>query len=120
MAGQTALSQLDNVIRMAEIIAGGEKQLRENPIISFITCLVKSPLQFVNDTTQTLIEICRRGLPVAVAISPQAGTTAPMKEAGIVAQTNAEILAGITLSQLVNKGTPILYGEHRYSTGVCR
>jgi len=111
MAGQTTLSQLDNVIRMAEIIAGGEKQLRENPIISFITCLVKSPLQFVNDTTQTLIEICRRGLPVAVAISPQAGTTAPMKEAGIVAQTNAEILAGITLSQLVNKGTPILYGS---------
>jgi len=111
MAGLTTLSQLDNVIRMAEIVAGGKEQLRENPIISFITCLVKSPLQFVNDTTQTLIEISRRGLPVAIAISPQAGTTAPMKEAGIVAQTNAEILAGITLSQLVNKGTPILYGS---------
>ncbi len=111
MAGLTSLKQLDNVVNMAKLIVGGDEELKENPIISFITCLVKSPLQFVNDTTQTLIEICRRGLPLVVSSSPQAGTTAPMKEAGIMAQINAEVLAGITLSQLVNKGTPVLYGS---------
>ena len=111
MAGLTNLKQLDNVVNMAKLIVGGEEELKENPIISFITCLVKSPLQFVNDTTQTLIEICRRGLPVVVSSAPQAGTTASMKEDGIVAQINAEVLAGITLSQLVNKGTPVLYGS---------
>ncbi len=110
MAGLTSLKQLDNVVNMARLIAGGEEELKENPIISFITCLVKSPLQFVDDTTQTLIEICRRGLPTVVSSSPQAGTTAPIKENGILAQINAEVLAGITLSQLVNKGTPVLYG----------
>jgi len=111
MAGLTSLKQLDNIVKMAEIVAGGEEQFKENHIISFITCLVKSPLQFVDDTTQTLIEICRRGLPVAVSVAPQGGTTAPIKEDGIIAQINAEILAGITLSQLVNKGTPVLYGS---------
>ncbi len=111
MAGLTNLKQLDNVVNMAKLIVGGEEELKENPIISFITCLVKSPLQFVEDTTQTLIEICRRGLPVVVSSSPQAGTTAPIKEDGIIAQINAEVLAGITLSQLVNKGTPVLYGS---------
>jgi len=111
MAGLTTLKQLDNVVRMAEIVIGEGEQLRDNPVISFITCLVKSPLQFVDDTTQTLIEISKRGLPVVVAVSPQGGTTAPIKESGIVAQINAEILAGITLSQLVNKGTPVLYGS---------
>jgi len=111
MAGLTSLEQLDNVINMAKLIVGGEEELKENPIISFITCLVKSPLQFIDDSTQTLIEISRRGLPVAIAISPQGGTTAPIKEDGIVAQLNAEVLAGITLSQLVNKGTPVLYGS---------
>ena len=110
MAGLTSLKQLDNVVNMAKLIVGGEEELKENPIISFITCLVKSPLQFVEDTTQTLIEICRRGLPVVVSSAPQAGTTAPIKEVGILAQINAEVLAGITLSQLVNKGTPVLYG----------
>ena len=111
MAGLTSLRQLDNVVNMAKLIVGGEEELKENPIISFITCLVKSPLQLVDDTTQTLIEICRRGLPVVVSSSPQAGTTAPIKEAGIMAQINAEVLAGITLSQLVNKGTPVIYGS---------
>ena len=110
MAGLTSLKQLDNVVNMARLIVGGEEELKENPIISFITCLVKSPLQFVEDTTQTLIEVCRRGLPTVVSSSPQAGTTAPIKEIGILAQINAEVLAGITLSQLVNKGTPVLYG----------
>ena len=111
MAGLTSLKQLDNVVRMAEMIAGGRDQLKENPIISFITCLVKSPLQFVNDTTESYIEICKRGLPVVVSSSPQAGSTAPIKEAGIMAQINAEVLAGITLGQLVNPGTPVLYGS---------
>jgi trimethylamine--corrinoid protein Co-methyltransferase len=111
MSGQTNVKQLDNVVKMAEIIAGGPDKLKENPIISFITCLVKSPLQFVDDTTETFMEVCKRGLPIVVSSSPQAGTSAPIKEAGILAQINAEVLAGITLGQLVNRGTPVLYGS---------
>ena len=111
MSGLTSLKQLDNVVNMAKLIVGGEEELKANPIISFITCLVKSPLQFVDDTTETFIEICRRALPIVVSSSPQAGSTAPIKEAGIMAQINAEVLAGITLSQLVNKGTPVIYGS---------
>jgi len=111
MSGLTSLAQLDNVVNMAKLIVGGEEELKQNPIISFITCLVKSPLQFVDDTTQTFIEVCRRGLPIVVSSSPQAGSTAPIKEAGIIAQINTEVLAGITLGQLVNKGTPVIYGS---------
>ena len=110
MSGLTDLKQLDNVINMARIIVGGEQQLRENPIISFITCLVKSPLQFVQDTTDAFLAICDKGLPVVVSSAPQAGTTAPMKEDGIMAQINAEVLAGITLGQLASPGTPLIYG----------
>jgi len=111
MSGLTELSQLDNVVKMSHIIAGGEDRFRENPIISFITCLVKSPLQLVDDTTQTSIEIARRGIPLVISSSPQGGSTAPIREEGMVAQINAEILVGIALTQLVNKGTPVLYGS---------
>lgn len=109
-AGLTSLGQLDHVMKMVEIIAGGEEALKRNPIISFICCLIKSPLQFVDDTTDAFIEICARGIPVVVSSAPQAGSTAPIKEAGLLAQINAEVLAGITLGQIVNKGTPVLYG----------
>ena len=111
MSGLTSLQQLDNIVRMAEIIVGGRQQLKENPIISFITCLVKSPLQFVQDTTDTYLSICERGLPVVVSSAPQAGSTAPMREDGIMAQINAEVLAGITLGQVAYPGTPVLYGS---------
>ncbi len=111
MSGLTQLSELGNVVRMAHIIAGGEDKFRENPIISFITCMVKSPLQLVDETTQKAIEIAKRGIPLVISSSPQGGSTAPIREEGMVAQINAEILAGIALTQLVNKGTPVLYGS---------
>ncbi len=111
MSGLTELSELNNVVKMAQIIAGGKHRLRENPIISFITCVVKSPLQLVDDTTQKAIEIARKGIPLVISSSPQGGSTAPIREEGMVAQINAEILVGIALSQLVNKGTSVLYGS---------
>lgn len=111
MSGLTQLSQLDNVVKMAQLIAGGEEKFKNNPIISLITCVVKSPLQLVDGTTQTAIEIAKRGIPLVISSSPQGGSTAPIREEGIVAQINAEIMTGIALTQLVNKGTPVLYGS---------
>lgn len=111
MSGLTTTDQLAPTVRMAEIIAGGRDKLIENPIISFITCVVKSPLQFVDDTSAKAIEIARHGLPVVLSSSPQGGSTAPIKEDGMVAQINAEIVSSIALAQLANKGTPVLYGS---------
>ncbi|MFQ5560727.1 MAG: trimethylamine methyltransferase family protein [Nitrospinota bacterium] len=110
MAGLTNLEKLDDVLKMGTIIAGGEKEFKENPLVSFITCMTKSPLQFVDDSTQTAIELARRGLVNVISSAPQGGTTAPIQETGIVAQLNAEVLAGITMTQLINPGAPVIYG----------
>ena len=109
-AGLVNIDQLDSVLKMAEIIAGGPDEFRNNPIISFITCVIKSPLQMVADTTDKLIAVAEKGCPVVISSSPQGGSTAPIQEEGIVSLINAEILAGITLAQIVNPGTPVLYG----------
>ncbi len=109
-AGVVDLSQLDNILKIAEIIAGGERAFKENPLVSFITCVIKSPLQMVEDTTEKLIAIAQRGMPVVISSSPQGGSTAPIQEEGIVSLINAEILAGIAMAQIVNPGTPVLYG----------
>ncbi len=110
-AGLTNLDSLAMLSRMAEIIAGGPEELRKNPIISFITCLFKSPLQIVDDTAEKVFAIVEAGLPLVMSSSPQGGSTAPIQEAGMVAQINAEILAGITLTQLIKEGAPVLYGS---------
>jgi trimethylamine--corrinoid protein Co-methyltransferase len=57
------------------------------------------------------MEIVKRGMPVVISSSPQGGSTAPITEEGMVAQINAEIIAGIALSQMVRPGAPVLYGS---------
>jgi trimethylamine--corrinoid protein Co-methyltransferase len=110
-AGLTTLESLGSVVRMAELIAGGPEALRENPIISFIACVFKSPLQVVDDTAEKVFAIVEQGLPLVISSSPQGGSSAPIQEAGMVAQINAEILAGIALVQLIKEGAPVLYGS---------
>jgi trimethylamine--corrinoid protein Co-methyltransferase len=110
-AGLTDLVALDDVIRMGEIIAGGKDAFQKNPLLSFITCVIKSPLQIVEDTASKVIEISRRWVPIVISSSPMGGATAPFDEFGMVAQINAEILAGVALNQLVAPGAPVLYGS---------
>jgi trimethylamine--corrinoid protein Co-methyltransferase len=110
-AGLTKVESLDDVVRMAEIIAGGAEPLRENPLISFITCVFKSPLQIVDDTAEKVFSIVESGLPLVMSSSPQGGSSAPIQEAGMVAQINAELLVSITLVQLIKEGAPVLYGS---------
>jgi len=109
-AGLTSVEALDDVVRLAQIVAGGEEAFAENPVISFITCVIKSPLQMVDDTAAKLIAICRRRVPLVISSCPMGGATGPFDEFGMVAQINAELLAGITLTQVVSPGTPVLYG----------
>ncbi len=110
-AGLTSLDALDDVVKMAEIIAGGSEALRENPIVSFIACVFKSPLQLVNDTADKVFAIVDKGLPLVISSSPQGGSSAPIQESGMVAQINAEILTGIALTQLIKAKTPVMYGS---------
>ena len=110
-AGLTTIDGLRNVVRMGEIIAGSPEALRDNPLVSFIACIFKSPLQVVDDTANKVFAIVEAGLPLVISSSPQGGSSAPIQEAGMVAQINAEILTGITLTQLIKPGFPVLYGS---------
>jgi trimethylamine--corrinoid protein Co-methyltransferase len=68
-------------------------------------------LQLVQDTADKVFAIVEAGLPLVISSSPQGGSSAPIQEAGMVAQINAEILAGITLVQLIREGAKVLYGS---------
>jgi trimethylamine--corrinoid protein Co-methyltransferase len=96
-------------IRLAAILAGGEEELRKRPNI-FTTCNPVSPLRHAKEQTEGIIEYGRYRLPVDITSEPQAGATAPVTLAGLLVQQNAEILSGITIAQLANPGTPVMYG----------
>ncbi len=96
-------------IRMASVIAGGEEVIKRRPNI-FTTCNVISPLEYMVEQTEGLIEYAKMGLPVDIASEPQLGATSPVTLAGTIAQQTAEILGMNVIAQLVHPGTPVFMG----------
>lgn len=68
-----------------------------------------SPLRYDEIPCETLIAYARLRQPVMVLTCAMAGVTAPVDPLGTVVLQNAEILAGITLTQLISPGTPVVY-----------
>ncbi len=99
-----------DALEMAGILWGGKKAIANKPVtISLINSL--SPLQFSEEMASSLIELARYGQPCVIAALIMAGSSGPVTQAGVLVLQNAEILAGITLAQLVNPGTPVVYGS---------
>jgi len=101
---------LKKIVEMGAAIAGSKETFYERPMISFATCPI-SPLQLINDCCEIIIESARTGTVCNILSMAMAGATAPVTLAGALVTHNAEILGGITLSQLTRKGSPVIYGS---------
>ena len=98
-------------MEMARILFGEEGwRLGERPVtIGLINSL--SPLGYSREMLAALMEYARWRQPVIIAALIMAGSTGPITLAGVLAQQNAEILAGTALTQLISPGTPVVYGS---------
>jgi trimethylamine--corrinoid protein Co-methyltransferase len=87
-----------------------ERDVRDWPVtIGLINSL--SPLSYGTEMLGALMEYARWRQPVVVAALAMAGLSAPITLAGELAMQNAELLAGVVLTQLVGPGTPVVYGS---------
>ena len=96
-------------IEMAAIAWGGKEKIKNRPVIMGIISSL-SPLQYSAEMAGALIEYARHGQVSMLALLMQAGATGPVTLPGLLAVQNAEVLAGIILAQLVNPGSPVIYG----------
>lgn len=104
------VEKIKEIIELAGMMIGSEKELKDRPIISFITSWMLSPLTLNPEVTKILIEIVKHQMPVALSSVAIMGLTSPVTMAGNLALTHAEQLSGIVLTQLVNPGSPVIYG----------
>jgi len=75
------------------------------------TVNVMSPLTLPESDCRALIEFADIGVATQITPMPLAGSTAPCTLLGVVIQQNCEVLAPLVLSQLINPGCCILYGN---------
>jgi len=111
MCSTASQKAVEDSLEMAAIAFGGESQkIQDMPVVIGLVNS-RSPLQFGHEMAGSLITLAGRGQPCIVSSVVMAGLTGPIKLAGTLALQNAEILAGLTLAQLVRAGTPVVYGS---------
>jgi trimethylamine--corrinoid protein Co-methyltransferase len=109
MGGVYTVPGIRKVIKMAEIIAGSPEALRRRPFISMVACII-SPFKLDESYGRLAMEVARQGIPLVVPAEPLCGATAPITLAGNLVVQNVDTLTGVMLTQLINPGTPVLYG----------
>jgi len=95
------------MIEMADIILNG-RTLRYYPIFS-IGYTIVSPFHWTSTALESFLKTSGYGIPVMVNSEPLTGGTSPVTLAGSLVLANAEVLSGIVIVQILEKGRPCIH-----------
>jgi trimethylamine--corrinoid protein Co-methyltransferase len=99
-----------DTIAMSAILFGGRDKIEQTPAtISLINC--NSPLRWDDRMLDAQFEYCEARQPVVLTPFLLMGAMSPVTIPAALVQQMAEALTGIALSQLINPGTPVIFGS---------
>jgi trimethylamine--corrinoid protein Co-methyltransferase len=98
---------LEDIIEMAEAVAGGAEELRRKPFMALYSEPI-SPLTHAEESCEKLLFLAGKGLPVVYTPAVMIGGTAPVTIAGALVQALAEQLSGLLITQLIREGAPVI------------
>jgi len=103
------LSEVRQVLKMGELIAGSKEAFWERPFINFGYCSIVSPLTMDFDSTEMLMYYAENGITAYGTIAPMGRLSTPLSLPGMLTLMNAEWLAAATLAQMSRPGTAQIY-----------
>jgi len=108
MGSAMGAKDAEDSVKMASILFGSKRELVEKPRMISILCSL-TPLSYDERMLGAIMAYARAGQPQLISSLAIAGATSPVTLAGTLALQNAEILAGIVLTQLVREGAPVVF-----------
>ncbi|MBF0205279.1 MAG: trimethylamine methyltransferase family protein [Oligoflexia bacterium] len=100
-------ANLDVLVEMGAIVAGGSNNFRQRPLFSLFDSPI-SPLKFPELTVDVFLTAGKYGIPLFVATLPIAGATGPYPLAGMVQLLHTELLASLVICQTAYPGAPLI------------
>jgi trimethylamine--corrinoid protein Co-methyltransferase len=100
------------VPRMAEMMGlfrSGADDLRARPM-SIFTITATGNFRYSEDSCQNLIDCVEAGIPVEIVPVTLMGLIAPVTVVGATVFHTIDVLAGITMAQVIRPGAPVLFG----------
>ena len=113
MGAVTSLEGAQDSIQMAKMVFGGEFMQQHAVMQANIN--INSPFIFDGVMSRALREYAKANQCVCVSPAIFGGAMGPVSPAAIAAQTLAEAMVGIALTQLVNPGCPVVLGSFHSS-----
>ena len=95
-------------VEMANIMAGGEEELRKRPVLSIMECTI-SPLAHDGGSLEAALVAAKAGIPVGFMTMASAGSTGPVTLAGNLVVGNAEVISALALMEMASPGCPVYY-----------
>ncbi|KQY19962.1 trimethylamine methyltransferase family protein [Rhizobium sp. Root482] len=109
MGSITAEDRAEDSIDMARIVFGRDFVDRNCVILGNVN--VNSPLVWDGTMTKSLRAYARANQAAVIVPFILGGAMGPVTNAGAIAQSYAETLAGCALTQLERKGAPVIFGN---------
>ncbi len=102
--------QMHEAMDMMEIAVGEKLEKGGNIWLAPGSCPSLSPMAYSREVADCIFALAERGQVVTLGSATSTGVTGPIQIFGTVVMQNAEQLAGIVLTQLVNPGNAMGYG----------
>jgi trimethylamine--corrinoid protein Co-methyltransferase len=109
MGSVTSAERAADSVEMSKILFG-EDFVRSNCVMTSLIN-ANSPMSWDDTMLGALKVYARSGQAVITTPFILAGAMSPVSVAGTLAQTLAEAMSGIALTQLINPGTPVIFGS---------
>ncbi|MGD8466787.1 MAG: trimethylamine methyltransferase family protein [Anaerolineae bacterium] len=109
VTGTFAIESFAIMHELLVAVAGSAEALADKPRAVFDVC-PSPPLLWSDITCANLIDAARAGVPAELVSMPLTGATGPATVIGSAVQHAAECLSGITIHQLAQPGSPIVWG----------
>jgi trimethylamine--corrinoid protein Co-methyltransferase len=97
------------MVELMQLFRADRADLAARPM-SIFTITATGNFRYSEDSCQNLIDCVEAGIPVEIVPVTLMGLVAPVTVVGATIFHTVDVLAGITMAQVIRPGTPVLFG----------